>query len=58
MMYQNVFSNGGWYETIVRPYDLLHRRRHDLGTDPPKSFVMVVIAISLLILGYNLFCCS
>ena len=24
----------------------------------PKSFVMVVIAISLLILGYNLFCCS
>ena len=36
MMYQNVFSNGGWYETIVRPYDLLHRRRHDLGTDPPQ----------------------
>ena len=24
----------------------------------PNSVVMVVIAISLLILGYNLFCCS
>ena len=44
MMYQNVFSNGGWYETIVRPYDLLHRRRHDWVLILPKSFVMVVIA--------------
>ena len=29
-----------------------------VGMILPKSFVMVVIAISLLILGYNLFCCS
>ena len=34
MMYHRHSFKGGWYETIMRPFVIFYRFRHDLGTDP------------------------
>ena len=58
MMYQNVFSNGAGMKRLCGLMIFCTGVGMTWVLILPKSFVMVVIAISLLILGYNLFCCS